>query len=205
MNVKVKICGIRSMESALAAVEAEADFLGFNFVPNSKRFVSPSHAKSIINNMKGRVKIIGVFQNADSAYINELIDFLGLDFVQLHGNEDMEFVNKINGPAIKAICLPSGMDTDKVIEDMQKYQVNHFLIDRERQGEGDMINIETVKTIAKKFSIFLAGGLNPDNIAEIVDTVQPYAVDVASGIETDGLENTQKIKEFIKNAKGVSI
>ncbi len=83
MIVKVKICGIRNIESAQAAISAGADFLGFNFVVESKRFIEPAAAKKIISEVKGKIKIVGVFKNADINYINHLIDLLDFDFIQL--------------------------------------------------------------------------------------------------------------------------
>lgn len=205
MSVKVKICGIRSRESALAAVEAGADFLGFNFIANSRRFISPSMARKIISDIKGKAKIVGVFQNSDITYIKDIVDLLDLDFVELHGDENQEFVKKINAKVIKAICVPKNASLDQLVAQMQNYQVSYFLIDREKQGEGNIIDKEIAQMIAEKFQVFLAGGLNADNVAIMIKNVKPYAVDVASGVEIDGSENVQKIKAFIQNAKGVFI
>src|SRR5947209_2564781 len=95
MKVKVKICGTRSKKSALAAIDAGADFLGFNFVEGSKRKINPKIAKEIIREVAGRVRVVGVFQNVEVDYINELVELLNLDYVQLHGEENQEFISKI--------------------------------------------------------------------------------------------------------------
>jgi len=204
-RVMVKICGIRSVESAIAVIEKGADFVGFNFVENSKRRIDAKTAKEIISKIKGQINIVGVFQNADLDYINGLIQDLGLDYVQLHGNEDPEFSQKINSKVIKAISMQVNNDVEQQINLMKKYTVEYFLLDREIQGVGDMINSEKAKIIADKVPVFLAGGLNPDNVAGIVQTVGPFAVDVAGGIETDRVEDLDKIKQFIISAKGVTI
>ena len=205
MSVSVKICGIRSLESAKTAVSNGADFLGFNFINSSKRRIDPKIAKEIISKIKGKTNMVGVFQDASVDYINELADELKLDFVQLHGNEMREFIMQIKTKVIKAIAMHKNIPSDQQIDSMKKYKVDYFLLDRETQGVGDMVNSENAKIIAGKFSIFLAGGLNPDNVEGIVRKVKPYAVDVAGGIEINGAEDVIKIKQFIKNAKGVNI
>src|SRR5438270_537494 len=112
MNVKVKICGIRSIESAQAAIDAGADFLGFNFVKESKRYVYPIRAKKIIEalrskNCEARIMLVGIFQNLDIDEVNHITEFLELDFVQLHGEENMEYISKIKTNIIKAIVIPA--------------------------------------------------------------------------------------------------
>src|SRR5438105_2453385 len=102
MKTKVKICGIRNIDSANAAIHAGADFLGFNFVLTSKRFINPIKAKAIIDKVRKQVNIVGIFQNAGLDEINEHIKFLKLAYVQLHGNEDDQFVKKIKTNVIKA-------------------------------------------------------------------------------------------------------
>ncbi|MDP3987561.1 MAG: phosphoribosylanthranilate isomerase [Candidatus Levybacteria bacterium] len=195
MKVKIKICGIRSLESAKAAVLAGADFLGFNFVESSRRFVKPLDAKKIIETLKGKVKTVGVFQNQEINYINDLVNFLGLDFVQLHGNESPEFCSEIRCKIIKVF-------SNETIKTMKQYPVDYFLIDREEQGEGDVVDMERAAIVSAQYPLFLAGGLNQNNVLEMINLVKPYAVDVAGGIETEGVEDVGKIKEFLKIAKG---
>lgn len=203
MIVKVKICGIRTLEQANAAINAGADFLGFNFVPTSKRYINPNDAKKIINqirimNHESRIRIVGVFQNEQIDEVNRIEEMLDLDFIQLHGEEDEEYIKKIRGKIIKKIDLdfPAQRGDDKV---------KYFLLDRKIQGKGEMVDLEKAEKLAKKYSIFFSGGLTADNVREIVSKVKPYAVDVASGIETDGQQDLEKIKSFIKTAKEVNI
>lgn len=194
MKIKVKICGIRSIEAAKTAIDAGADFLGFNFVPNSRRYIDSSVAQNIINQIKGKIKVVGVFQNAESAYINELVLSLGLDFVQLHGSENSEYINQIKAPVIKSI---------NIYDQPQELRTAFFLLDRVKQGEGKVADLKKGERLASKFRLFLAGGLTPDNVVELIRQIRPFAVDVAGGIETDGKEDLNKIKAFIKNAKKV--
>lgn len=194
MSVKVKICGIRSIEVAKAAVNAGADFLGFNFVPVSKRYINPSDAAKIINAVKGKVKIVGVFQDADIYYVNILSSSLGLDFVQLHGDEDNEYINKIGIPVIKATVIGGQVN---------KINADYLLLDRVKRGEGEMIAFKKAAKLAASYQLFYAGGLDADNVANVVREVQPFAVDVAGGIEINGQQDTKEIELFIRNAKGV--
>lgn len=195
-DIKVKICGIRTLEAAQAAIDSGADYLGFNFVPNSRRYIEPEQALEIIKKIRGNIQIVGIFQNADVLVVREIAKQLNLDFVQLHGQEDSEYVKQIDSRVIKAINSPS---------ETYDYSVDYFLLDRIHQGEGEMVSNDVAKTMTNKFPIFLAGGLTPQNVASIVEKIKPYAVDVAGGIETSGSQDMQKINDFIKNAKGVFI
>lgn len=192
LSVQVKICGIRTFSAAKAAINAGTDFLGFNFVPTSKRYISPKKAKEIIKHIKGKIKIVGVFQDNNISQINEISKTLGLDFVQLHGNENNEYIKKIKFPVIKSIKIDSKID---------KINSAYMLLDRNIRGESEMPDLKKAENLAAKFPIFYAGGLTPDNVAAVVRKVQPFAVDVAGGIETDGMQDIKKIKQFIKNAK----
>jgi len=178
MKVKVKICGIRTLDAAQTAINTGADFLGFNFVLTSKHYIKPGLAKKIIKELKGRIKTVGVFQNAKINFVNKIVNDLDLDYVQLHEKRII-----------------------KSVKDKETY----LLIDREKQGAGQTPNLNNAKVFARKLKIFFAGGLTPNNVAKIVKKVKPYAVDVAGGVETNGIEDVNKIKQFISNAKGVAI
>lgn len=196
MNTKVKICGIRTIEAAKTAIEAGADFLGFNFVPTSKRYIDIKDAERIIEEIEiSGVELVGVFQNQEPEKVNKIATSLGLDYVQLHGEEDNEYISKIDFPVIKSITLS---DEPSLIK------AEYFLLDREGRT-GEVVDLEKAAEISKKFQIFFAGGLTPENVSEIVQKVQPFAVDVASGVETNGVQDLEKIKLFIENAKGENI
>lgn len=192
MIVKVKICGIRTIDAATAAVDAGADFLGFNFVPTSKRYIDPLLANKIIQYINTQtIKTVGVFQNADVDYVNTLSSNLGLDFVQLHGSEDNVYIKAITVPVIKSITLN---------DFPAKIQADYFILDRTQRGEGEMIDFKKAARLATNYPIFYAGGLNLDNVANVIKEVQPFAVDVAGGLETKGHQDLEKIKLFISRA-----
>lgn len=192
MQVLVKICGIRSLEAAKAAINSGADFLGFNFVPTSKRYINPSDAVKIINEVRNKVEIVGVFQDADVNYVNNISLNLELDFVQLHGQENLEYIQKVQAKVIKAITTS---------DEINPCGIDYFLLDRVKQGKGEMIDTHQARAIADIYLIFLAGGLTPENVTKMIKKVHPFAVDVAGGIETNGKQDLEKIKLFVRNAK----
>lgn len=195
LQTKIKICGVRTIAAAEAAVSAGAEYIGFNFVPTSKRFVDPKIALKIVKRIKGKVLTVGVFQNEKSSKVNKISEMLALDYVQLHGDEDEAYMKTIKSSIIKKITVDAAV---------KQTQESFFLLDRPTQGEGAMVNTEQARMLTQKYAVFLAGGLTPENVGIIVKRVQPYAVDVAGGIETEGKEDVQKIKEFIMNAKGAT-
>ncbi len=205
MNIKVKICGINTLKTAQAAFDAGADFLGFNFVSTSKRFISPVKAKNIIKKLPPSIAKVGVFMDAELKEVNNLISYLKLDYVQLHGNETPKYIDKIeNAGIIKTLSLPSEFDVEKTIENLKKYKVDYFLLDREQQGRGELLNLEKVCTLTNLFPIILAGGLTIKNVSEIIKTTKPNVVDVASGVEINGIKELELIKQFIKDAKNAT-
>lgn len=200
--VMVKICGIRSDMVARTAIYSGTKFLGFNFVPGSKRKITPEIAKQIIDQIRNQVKTVGVFQNQSIEFVNKTAEFLELDFVQLHGDEDEKYAEEIERPIIKVLQLDPDFDLTAVLKEMNKYKCDYFLLDRKKQGKGKMLNPKHLSIIAKEKQIFVAGGLTPDNVAEIVREVKPFGVDVAGGIETGRIEDTEKIKLFIERVRG---
>ncbi|MBI3379917.1 phosphoribosylanthranilate isomerase [Candidatus Gottesmanbacteria bacterium] len=202
MKVKVKICGVKTLEAAQASINAGADFLGFNFVPTSKRLMSNGIAKQIIDELPKTIAKVGVFMDADILEIHKLINYLKLDYVQLHGNESPKYVSSVQGAGIiKTISLPIEFDVEKTKQKMKKYQVDYFLLDREEQGRGKMLDLDMVKELTSAFPIILAGGLTVENVSQTVKLAHPQVVDVAGGVEANGAKDKERITEFIKNAK----
>ena len=196
MKVQVKICGIRDLKTAQTAVASGADFIGFNFVPSSKRYIDPKTCKTFIESLIGKIKIVGVFQNQPIDEVNKIADMVNLEYVQLHGEEDESYMKKVRRPIIKLI------DEANFTKNLN---TKFRLLDRKKKGNGHMIDLEKPKKLAAQFDIFFAGGLTPENVVSVIKKVKPFAVDVAGGIETNGKEDPKKIKEFIANVKGVTV
>jgi len=202
--VRVKICGITSLEDALQAVQAGADALGFVFYEKSPRNLNPEQAASIISELPPFVQAVGLFVNTDAGFVNDTADRCRLDLVQLHGDETTDYCDLISRRVIKAFRVRdiSSLDTVK------DYRVAGILLDayspRAYGGTGICFDWEIAGSAGDFCPLILAGGLTPDNIREAVDTVAPYAVDVSSGVESSpGRKDHEKVTEFIKKAKGI--
>lgn len=198
----VKICGIGDIESAQVAVKAGADFLGFIFVPNTRRYIEPVLAKKVIEAIKGKVKVVGVFRDQPVDEVNGLVKSLELDLVQLHGNESPNYVKEIICDVIKAFNLPSNFNVSQVQKLVLQYQVKYILVDREKTGEGEKLDLGKIGQVSQISPILLSGGLDPENLELILGKVSPMGVDVSSGVESDGKKDLEKIRSFIKFAKG---
>lgn len=201
--VRVKICGITSLEDALTAVEAGADALGFVFHEQSPRHVTPEDAAGIIAGLPPFVQTVGLFVNRPIEYVNETANHCRLDLVQLHGDEPPEFCAAVVRRVIKAFRVQDITSLDPI----KNYRVAAHLLDAYSPtaygGTGLTFNWDIAK-VAKEFGpVILAGGLTPDNVREAVAAVQPYAVDVSGGVESvPGKKDAAKVREFIRRAKG---
>ncbi len=206
-RLKIKICGIRSLENATDALDAGADFLGFNFVPSSKRYISPQVAKGVIEELNGRGVVVGVFQNENIHQVNATATLLGLDFVQLHGDETNEYCQKVHVPVIKTISLQNSLQKTEFLLNTYK-GVSLFLVDRPIQGKGPIVDLKKVKHFAKKYPIILAGGLNKDNITNIFSEVGKgtYGFDINSGVENkDGKKDKDLIRNFVEKIRAMEM
>jgi len=202
MKVKVKICAIRSLGAARVASAAGADFLGLVFTPHAMTHtVDFEVARRIGKEMKGRIDLVGVFQNMPLEQVQKIIIDCHLDYAQFHGDEVPEYISQIHVKVIKVFRFAGEFDVKKARKQMMRFHVKYYLVDRIKQSEGPMLNLETVNALAKEFPLAFAGGLNPDNVVEVIKTVKPKIVDVASGVETNGQQDLEKIKQFIANAK----
>jgi len=201
--VKVKICGITSLDDARMAVDAGADALGFVFYDKSPRYINPVAAAKIIAKLPPFVQTVGLFVNEEVEQVNWTADFCGLDVVQLHGDESPEDCLEVKRRVIKVFRIQNIVS----IEPLKKYQVSGYLLDAWCPdcygGTGKTFNWEVAAAARQYGRIILAGGLSADNVAEALQAVQPYAVDVSSGVESaPGKKDAEKVKKFIKRAKG---
>lgn len=202
--VKVKICGITNLDDALAAVAAGADALGFVFYDKSPRNVHPLKAAEIIAKLPPFVQTVGLFVDEEAERVNWTADFCGLDLVQLHGDEEPEFCSEINRRVIKAFRVKEAASLAR----LGSYQVAGYLLDawvaNAHGGTGMTFDWRLAEAAKEHGPLVLAGGLNPDNVADAVEKVRPYAVDVSSGVESEpGRKDHAKVREFIQRAKGL--
>lgn len=198
-QVRVKICGVRSFEEAEAAVKAGADALGFNFWPRSPRYIDPDAARSVIRQISPLVSAIGVFVNEDPLRIAEIVSNAGLNAVQLHGDETPEFCAGLGSiKIIKAIRVADDFDCASI----NRYPVSAILLDTNIKGSygGTGRRFDWSMAIeAKRYArIILAGGLTIENVAEAIKFVNPFAIDVCSGVESEpGRKDIDKLRRFM--------
>ena len=204
---KIKICGITNLEDARLALELGADELGFNFYAGSSRYITPQAAKDIVEKLPSSTLTVGVFVNMSMNGIIEVSQIAGLTTIQLHGDENGDFVRTIRRQAglkiIKVIRIgPIASFIHDPFLDAHAILLDAFS-PNERGGTGRTFNWTVARELTEAFStIYLAGGLNAENVADAIRTVKPYAVDVASGVESSpGRKDPEKIAAFIKAAK----
>jgi len=205
----IKICGIREEVHALAAVEAGVDFIGFVFAP-TRRQVSPAKAREIVDTVKkssSAIKPVGVFVDTLASEVNRIADFCGVDWVQLSGNESWEYCRQIARPIIKAIRIGQQLREEinaELTVGLKTLSPQRFitLLDSQVEGKyggtGITFNWRLAQQVAKEFPVIIAGGLDPENVAQAIEMATPWGVDVSSGVETDGTKDIAKIKAFIE-------
>jgi phosphoribosylanthranilate isomerase len=201
MMVKVKICGITSLEDALAAAGCGADALGFVFYKKSPRYVSPDEAAGIVRGLPPFITSVGVFVDEEGERIKEIMAHAGLDVAQFHGSEPPEAC-RIVSRAIKALRVKGPGD----VERLRGYEVSAFLLDAYSPhapgGTGEVFNWEIAREAKRLGRIILAGGLTPGNVGEAIGRVGPYAVDVSSGVEREkGVKDHEKLKLFMERCR----
>lgn len=190
---KIKICGLSTVEAVETAVLAGADYIGFVFA-ESKRQVSLEQAKELAKRVTGKTKIIGVFVSPSLEDLEQAIGQVPLDMVQIHGTFDEALIPMISVPVIRAIQL-----SDQ--EAQVTSQADYLLFDAPVAGSGQTFDWDLLKDQKIQQDFFIAGGLTVDNVRQARETFQPYALDVSSGVETDGHKDIEKIKAFIEGAK----
>ena len=190
---KVKICGLSTVEAVETAVQAGADYIGFVFA-KSKRQVSLEQAHELARLVTGKTKIVGVFVSPSLEELEQAIAQVPLDIVQIHGTFDEALIPKISVPVIRAIQLSAQ-------ESQVSSQADYLLFDAPVAGSGQTFDWDLLKDQKIQQDFFIAGGLTVDNVRQARETFQPYALDVSSGVETDGHKDIEKIKAFIEGAK----
>ena len=194
---RIKICGITEFEHARDAALLGADAIGLNFYPNSPRYIDPAHAAKIIEKLPPFVSVVGVFVNhPDPQNLEDFALSLGLHAVQLHGNETPDYCSMIQRvKVIKSFRVDSNFRVDT----LRSYGSGAFLLDGCSPGTGTSFNWDLVFGANAFGSIIIAGGLRPENVGQAVATLHPFAVDVASGVESQpGKKDYEKMRQFIE-------
>lgn len=202
----VKICGITNLADAQHAVRCKADAIGFIFYEPSDRYISPSDAASIVAHLPEHISKVGVFVEADQRYVHEVIARVQLSAVQLYGSEGADDLIGYETSVIKVFRIKPDFD----VETMRNYVVDAYLLDTHSEtrygGTGRTFDWNIAVKAKEYGRIILSGGLTPENIEAAVRFVQPYGVDVSSGVEVfPGKKDPEKVRNFIAKAKNVPL
>ncbi len=242
---RVKICGCRSVETALAAAQAGADFVGLNFAPSSSRRIEVEDASEIVRALgrplaeiemetppalfraetedlrswfehgasaldrmleRKRPLTVGIFAGNDQEEINEIVDECGIDLIQLSGGEPWSACLLANRQVIKVLHVGADEDAAGVLGRIETGSAMAVMLDKGSDagfgGLGETLDWQVAAGVAAAMPVWLAGGLSPDNVAQAVQAVRPWGVDVSSGVETEGAKDAAKIAAFVAAAKG---
>lgn len=191
---KIKLCGLSRPCDIAAANELAVDFIGFVFAPKSKRYVTPESAAQLRRFLAPSIQAVGVFADESPETVAELLNDGIIDIAQLHGGEDEDYIKHLRTLTHKPIIQAFRISSAKDIAEAERSAADHILLDS-GAGTGSVFDWTLIQDIKRPY--FLAGGLSVDNVSAAVETLHPYAVDVSSGIETDGLKDKQKMAAFV--------
>lgn len=201
---KIKICGLTREEDALCAAELGADFLGFIFVPGTPRHMEPERAAliaSAVRSQVGEPKFVGVFRDASPDYIREIASIVGLDLVQLQGNESDDEVRDLGIPAVKALRVRDALPDTHAVPHASWLLFDTY-DERRSGGTGRRFDWSLLAGFDRTKPFFLSGGITPDNIAAAISSVRPDAIDLASGVESEpGIKDHDKLTRLFERVK----
>lgn len=191
----IKLCGLRRPLDIVAANGLKPEYIGFVFARKSKRYVEPEKAMALKQLLLPDIKAVGVFVNEELPVVADLLNKGVINVAQLHGSESEEYVAELKKATGKPVIRAFKVATSEDVESAVKSAADYILLDA-GAGDGVTFDWSIVKDVKRPF--FLAGGLNPENVTDAVAAVHPYAVDVSSGIETDGFKDIDKMTAFVK-------
>ena len=195
---KIKFCGLTRTGDIEAANELKPDYIGFVFWPKSKRAVTAEEAKTLKAKLDPSIKAVGVFVDEDMEAVKSLLDGGIIDIAQLHGHEDEDYITGLKEASGKPVIKAFKIRSEEDIRKAEASPADIVLLDA-GMGDGVTFDWSLIKNAGRPY--FLAGGLDPDNAADAVRTLHPYALDVSSGIETDGLKDTNKMAAFAASVR----
>ncbi len=205
---RIKICGITNLDDGLEAIAAGVDALGFVFVPNTPRYITPSQAKLVIKQLPPFITNVGLFVDSEIDEIEDIVNHCKLDAVQLHGNESPEMCSQISlqTKVIKSFHVKKELQVLR--NEIANYRVDAYLLDTfikgKAGGTGQTFDWRIAEGLSQR--IILAGGLTPNNIGTAIAQLQPYGVDVSSGVEkSPGKKDTNKIHSFVRQVRKANL
>ena len=193
---KIKLCGLSRLCDIKAANELMPEYIGFVFAEKSRRYVSPEQAAKLKEQLSKDIKSVGVFVNAKPEFIVDLLGSGTIDIVQLHDGESEEYINRLRQFTDKPIIKAFSVNGERDIEEANASGADYVLLDSGKGGTGTVFDWDLIRKMNRPY--FLAGGLTVSNVGNAVEKLRPYAVDVSSGIETDGYKDRNKMEMFVK-------
>ena len=191
---KIKLCGLSRSCDIEAANELKPEYIGIVFAPKSKRYATPKKAKELKQLLDPEIKAVGVFVNEKPERVACLLKNGVIDIAQLHGSENEDYISRVRSLTDKPIIKAFRIETAKDIADIERCSADYVLLDS-GAGTGIKFDWNLIQNIKRPY--FLAGGLSPDNVGDAVTMLHPFAVDVSSGIETDGVKDKIKMAAFV--------
>lgn len=193
---KIKLCGLSRPCDIEAANELKPEYIGFVFAPKSRRYVAPQRAAELKRLLHPDISVVGVFVNESPENIGSLLNNGIIDIAQLHGNEDEEYIRRLREFTDKPVIKAFRIDSEENIADAVNSSADYILLDSGSGGTGTVFDWKLIRNISRPY--FLAGGLDIHNVKEAVRELNPYGVDVSSGIETEGLKDRNKMTAFVR-------
>ena len=202
--MEIKICGITALEEVQALNSLKPDYIGLVFA-ESKRKISKEEGKLLYDSIDKHIKVVGVFRNNTKEYISEILDYIPLDVVQLHGDEDNEFIEYFRKKYQCEIWKGTSIKNKEDIEKATTFNVDTLILDGSNPGSGEVFPWELVLDMKTKAKVFLAGGINEDNVLQGINKLNIHGVDVSSGVEVvkDGKrsKDKDKMEKLIKKVR----
>ncbi len=195
----IKLCGLSRHEDIEVVNQLKPDYIGFIFVEKSKRYVNPIFANELKKKLDKEIKVVGVFVDEELEIVNDLLTLGIIDIAQLHGSESNEYIENLKEISKKPVIKAFSIVTQDDLLEAKQSNADFILLDSKSGGSGTQFDWSLLKDFKKDY--FLAGGLDHKNVYEAVKKINPFAVDVSSGIETNGLKDKDKMKEFVENVR----
>lgn len=192
---RIKLCGLQSLNDVTAANAVQPDYIGFVFAKTSKRFITPQTAEELRKKLDRKIVAVGVFVNEPVEVVAELLNKGIIDMAQLHGNESEEYITLLRKKTDKKLIKAFSVNEAKKLQVAYYCSADYILLDSGSGGTGESFDWNILQDFGRPY--FLAGGLNINNVSEAVSRLHPYAVDVSSGVETDGRKDDVKMAAFV--------
>ena len=191
---KIKLCGLSRPRDILAANQLRPEYIGFVFAPESKRYIAPKGAAELKELLDPNIQAVGVFVNETAETVARLLNSGVIDLAQLHGSEDADYIRQLRTRTGKPVIQAFRITSEEDVKRAEHSVADHILLDA-GAGTGTVFDWSMLRQLRRPY--FLAGGLGPDNVEEAMERLHPYAVDVSSGIETDGGKDPEKMAAFV--------